>query len=892
MPPEPAPSRGIALVFGRFIIRTASMLVPPRRRSEWLEDWCAELWRLLQAAERDPRNYPNPELSAIRFSFGSIPHACWEFKEGFHMEGTFDDIRQAVRSLVASPGPTLVAVLTITLGLAGTTSIFTLVNSIIFRSPQGIARPVELVQIGRGSSPGDFDNVSYPLFQDYRSRNDVFSGVAAYAYRVLLLGAGDQSSRVTSQAVSENFFDVLGAPPALGRGFAADEADQDVALISHRLWRSRYGLDPSVLGQDIRLSGRTFRVVGVTEEGFSGVDVARQPTDVWIPIEAYARTREPVAASGLVSVSMNWLWVVARLEPGVNFELARESMTVLRAELDREYGVPRPQSILLVEGVGLRPAERAEAGRFSGLLLGVVGMVLVIACTNLASVFLARSIRRRGELGIRMALGASRGRVIRLLLVESLVISMLGGAIAFVASIWSAPRLVGILPASIAVDLRPDLNVFLFGFSVALASGIAFGILPALISSRVDLASVLGRLSAARGSSRSGLRSLLVTAQIALAFVLLVSAGLLGRSLANARSADPGFDSDVLVLSLAPGSIGDLSAGEVSTLYDETVRRVRGLAGVNHAALADSIPIAEFPSRYSVLPPGSEAGDVAALIPLPANTVGPGYFETLGIPVLSGRAFTRSDQEDELGRVAVINEALARRFWGAEDPIGRQIRFGGPRPPAEVIGVVGNSKTISLRGEPRPYLYLPFLTNDPTGMRLHVKTEGDPLRMREGITSAIEAVSPLLPVYGVSTLSAAIGDSFGETRTMAWLISGSGALAFLLACVGLYGTVSYSTAQRRREFGIRIAVGAGPTAIALLVLRGAAVVVVAGLISGAVLSFGATNLIASMLFGVSRGDVFVLVGIVLLLGVISMAASCIPAVRAMRADPVVSLVEE
>ena len=876
----------------RFIIGTASMLVPPRRRSEWLDDWCAELWQLLKAAEREPRIYPHPELSAIRFSIGSIPHALWEFKEGFHMEGTFNDIRQAVRSLVASPAPTLVAVLTITLGLVGTTSIFTLVNSIVFRSPRGIARPAELVQIGRGNLPEDFDNVHYPLFQDYRSRNDVFSGVAAYAYRVMLLGAGDQSSWVTTQAVSEDFFDVLGAPPVLGRGFAADEADRDAALISHRLWQSRYGSDPSVLGKDIRLSGRTFRVIGVTEEGFSGVDVAREPTDVWIPIEAYARTREPDMASNLVSVQVNWLWVVARLEQGISFELARESMTVLRAELDREYGVPRPQTILLVEGVGLRPAERAEAARVSGLLLGVVGMVLVIACTNLASVFLARSIRRRGELGIRMAMGASRGRVIRLLLVESLLISLFGGAIAFVASIWSAPPLVGILPASIAVDLRPDLNVFLFGVSVALAAGIAFGILPALVSSRVDLAPVLGRLSAARGSSRSGLRSLLVTAQIALAFVLLVGAGLLGRSLDNARSADPGFDSDVLVLSLAPGSIGGLSAGEVSTLYDETVRRVRSLPGVTHAALADSIPIAEFPSRYSVVPPGTEPGDVEGFVQLPANTVGPEYFETLDIPVLSGRSFTRSDQEADQGRVVVINESLARRFWGGEDPIGRQIRFPGPRPPAQVVGVVRDSKTLSLRIEPRPYLYLPFLVNDPTVMRLHVKTEGDPLGMQAEITGAIKEVSPLLPVYGVSTLGAAIGDSLSETRTMAWLISGSGALALLLACVGLYGTVSYSTAERRREFGIRTAVGAGPADIAALVLRGAAVLVLAGLISGAVLSFGATNLIQSMLFGVSGGDVFVLLGIGALLGVISMAASCVPAVRAMRTDPVVSLVEE
>ncbi len=887
---------------GRSLLAAISVLVPSSRREEWLAEWSAELWELLRRESRSSGR-GGVAIAAAGYLAGAPWSALWELKEEW-MGDIWQDVRYGARSLARAPGFLLVAVVTLALGIGANTTVFSLVNGLLLREPGGIAAPSELVRIGRKEAPA-FDNWSYPVFLDFRERAEWFSGVAGFASAgSLIVGTGQDAEAVPGQLVSHDYFDVLGVRLHLGRDFDAEETAAagagPVAVISHSLWQRRFGGSPDALGATLLVNGRGFQVVGVAPAGFGGSDILRAPADLWLPASMIETAYGPGASSMLGRRQSSWFWVFARLAPGVSHETATAATTALYARFDEEYPDLAGQGIQVARGIGMTPDDRAEAVTLSRILLGVVVLVLIIACANLAGLALARGAGRRGEMGVRTALGASRTRLVRQLFTESMMVALAGGAAAVGLTWLAAGKLHVVFPYQLSVSLEPDRTVLLFALLAALFAAILFGLLPALRTSRSDVRGVLAGSSRSVAGRGGRLRTALVALQLALSFVLLAGTGILLRSLHAARNVDPGFDADhVAVLDLDAGMRSGYDEDAARAFYQRLRDEAAAMPGVQAVGLVAELPIADFQSNHTPYRPGEVPGQRPEGTPPPppvlSNTADAGYFDAVGPTLLAGRTFTTADYGEDAEQVAVIDRTLAERFFDGLDPVGRTLPFQADpdwERPTRVVGVVSALRNRSLSGDPLAQYWIPFERNYRGDMTLVARTPGDPAALAPRLAALVERLDPGMPVLRTATLRDLVGGTLGETRLVSTLIAIFGLIALALAAIGLYGVMAHSVAQRRRELGIRVAIGATARDIGRMVLGQGLRVAALGLAAGLLLALAGLRLLQGMLFDTAPADPLALTAAGLVLLLVTLAAALLPARSAIRVEPRTALEEE
>lgn len=863
-------------------LRALARLVPRGRREDWLAEWLGEVEALARLrAAGQAGDYPG----WAAFVAGAVPHAMTTTMEGWTMDGVMHDVRYAGRVLSRAPGFTLVAALTLALGIGANASIFSLVNGLLFRPPSGIDEPERLVQIARSYDQAPrWDNWSWPALQTIRAQARALEGVAGYAPRAFVLGRGTDTERIEGQYVTGDYFDVLGVTPHVGRLLRPDDdlepGGHPVVVLSHALWTRRFGADPGVVGTTVSIGAAPFEVVGVAPAGFAGTEALATPPALWVPT-----MQMPGIGRSIAEWGSSWIEAVGRMRDGATPADVRTSMEVVTARLREADSAHEDIRALVEQGVGLSPADRRQARQLSAILMMIVGAVLLLACTNVANLFLARAGGRRAEMGVRMALGAGRARLARQLLVECLLIAVLGTLLAAPLVVGSGRFLPALFPYELAVPVGPDLPVLAFLIASGLLAGVVFGLAPAWAGTRRGTVEALKEGASTAGRARTRLRDGLVVAQLGLSLGLVSGAALLGRSVLNARSAQPGFEPEGLVAGIVDlattGRYADETEGRAAAR--RLLSAVEAIPGARSATLASQVPIAGGHSRATVRPVDREDVGYEAEYTL----VGPRYFETMGIPILRGRPLGGFDDEPE--RVVVVNEALARMFWPDQDPVGEEVVRGGAI--WRVVGVAGDVQMRSLREAGRPGVFYPMAQAFPPAVALTVRTDDAGQATTAALRAAVASVDPELPVAQTYDLHDALSISMGETRTIAWLIGAFAGLALVLAAVGLYGLVSFGAAQRVRELGIRLALGAPRQSLTRLLLARGMVIAGVGLLIGLGVSYGMGQAMRGLLFGVGATDPATLGAASVALAATAALASWIPARRASRVDAVVSLKE-
>jgi len=812
------------------------------------------------------------------------------------------DIRYGFRMVVKSPGFTAVAVLSLALGIGANTTIFSLVNTLLLR-PLPAERPEELVMVYTSDYSGTrYGSSSYPDYLDFREKNDALADLLASSPQSLTLTAGGQAERIFGELVTGNYFDLLGLEASLGRTFLPEEdrtpGTHPIVVLSHGLWQRRFGADPDLIGDVLLLNGQPYTVVGIGPEGFSGL--SRMFTvELWVPM-----MMQPQLAFGsdrLNQRSTRGLSLIGRLEPGATVEQAQASFTVLASQLKEAYGRQwldlrqdgRRITVVPESEARVPPHSQADILTFLGLLMSVVGLVLLIACANIANLLLARATGRRKEIAIRLSLGAGRLQLIRQLLTESILLSSLGGAMGFLLAIWTSGLLLAFkppLPLPITLDLQLDTRVLGFTALLSVCTGIVFGLAPALYTSKPELVSSLkdelGTL--AGGYRRSRLRSCFVVAQIGLSLLLLIGSGLFLLSLRSASTIDPGFDPDNIALMSIDLRLSGYTEPAGGEFYRQLLENVRALPGVESASLAEATPLSLFGSRRRIHVEGYES-QPGEDMEFHHNVVMPDYFETLHIPLAAGRSFTSGDRAGAAG-VVIVNETFARRFWPVRNPIGRRLSVTGQRGEfLDVIGVARDGKYNTLGEDPLPFYYLPAGQHYRSDMTLMVRTVSDPKNSLTSLRGEIEALDRKLPITGVTTMVEHMGISLFPARMAGTLLGTFGLLALVLAAVGIYGIMSFSVSQRTHEIGIRMALGAGQGDVLQLVVGHGLLLAVMGIAIGLAAAFALTRFLSSMLYGVSATDTLTFVGVPIVLIMVTLFASYIPARRATRVNPTVAL---
>jgi len=819
------------------------------------------------------------------------------------VETVVQDIRYGIRSLLKNPGFTAVAVLALALGIGANSTIFSLANSVFLR-PLPVPQSNRLVWLFTDRE----SNVSYPDYVDYGHQTDVFSSVLAYNWVALNLGSGGEADRVAGALVSANYFDVLNVKVERGRSFLPAEEQTPgaapVAVISQTLWQHYFSSDPSVIGKTVVLNGQQFTIIGLAPTGFVGTEEAF-PRDIWVPLAMQEQLRPAGAGprggqNPFKDRNARSLTVMARLNPDVSLRQAQSRMEYLAGQLAQAHPATNANRQITVYPAGNgRPAFRAQLLPVTWILLATVGLVLLIACANVANLLLARSTARRKEIAIRLALGASRGRIVRQLMTETVLLATLGGGAGFVLSFWTTSLLMALkpsVPLPININVRADWRVLAFTFLFSLVAGIIFGLVPALQASKPDVVPVLKDEASAFGHRHTlfSLRNLLVIAQVAMSLVVLVAAGLFLRSLRNAQAINPGFDApQVLAMSLATGAQG-YDETKSRLFYQQLIKRVQGLPGVKAASVAQSAPLSFLYSPFFASPTIVEGHEPPAGTNPPIignNTVGPDYFQVLGIPLLRGRDFS-AEMREGTPDVAIINETMARRFFANEEPLGRHLRVtrrGGQPVSCEIIGVVRDSKYLSLGEDPAPFVFFSSLQNPSPMMTVLVRADGNPKNLIAAVRHELQVLDPNLPPFNVITLADNIDISLFPARFGALLLGGFGLLALVLATVGIYGVMSYSVGQRTKEIGIRMALGAQVSSVLRLVVGQGMLLVSIGVAVGLVAAFALTRVVKSLLYGVSTTDRATFAVIALLLTIVALLACYLPARRAAKVDPLVAL---
>src|SRR5262245_19812763 len=810
------------------------------------------------------------------------------------MQTLWQDLRYGARMLMKKPGFTLIAVISLALGVGANTAIFSVVNAALLR-PLPVEKPEALVGLYR-KVPQDpnYNRFSYPNYVDVRDRNQSFESLAAYYFTPFNLSGGGQTERVYGKVVSGNYFSTLGVKMNQGRAFLPEEDRapnaNPVAVIGYGLWQRRFGGDPALVGKTITLNGQGFTVVGVTPPQFQGAELGMVP-DVFVPMMMQSRAMP--GRNWLDGRGIGWLRVVGRLKPGVSVEQAQAEMTGLGNQLRSEYPqVNETFGIAVVQDFGIHPQFRDMARNFLLILMCVVGLVLLIACANVASQLLARAAERQQELGVRLALGAGRSRLIGQLLTESMLLAALGG----VAGLVIAPWLIHALSVAMAqanplpstVEFQLERRVLAFTVAASLLTGLTFGIAPAISAARTDLMKIIKGDTAGRAHVKTRLRSIFVGAQVALSLALLVAAGLFIRSLQSAQRIDVGFDTErQLLLTFDLGLQGyDRDRGRA--FQQQLEQRVAALPGVQSVSFSGVVPLGLGSDQDTgIVIEGYTPPDGLQGVTINYNVVGANYFQTMGIPLVQGRDFGAQDHEKS-APVAIVNETAARRFWPNLPAVGRRVGYGGSAY-VEVIGVARDSKYITLGEAPTPYLYIPTSQNYLSSATLQARASGDPSELIGAVQREVQALDKDLPVFGVKTMSQQLQGALMAPRLAAALLGVFGAVAMLLAAVGVYGVVSYVVAGRTREFGLRMALGARPRNVAWLALRGGMTPVWIGIVIGLGASLAATRLLESFLYGVSASDPMAYAAAAILLGAVALLASFIPAWRTTKVDPMIAL---
>jgi predicted permease len=805
------------------------------------------------------------------------------------------DIRYGWRQLLKHPGFTLLAILSMALGIGANTAVFSLVDTVLLR-PLPVREPSQLIAVdGQLRNGTDFTLQSYLNYKDYRDRNTVFSGLLAYRFVVASLSHNGVNERVWGYDVSGNYFDVLGVKPALGRGFLREEdetpASHPVVILSHACWQKRFAGDPSIIGQTILLNTHAFTIVGVSPAGFVGTEVAFAP-EFWVPL-MMAKQIEP-GSTWLEMRESDNLFVIGRLKTGVTVGQAKAQLDGITGQMAKEHPKENAgRSVLLMPPGLFIPDIRNSIFAVSGLLAVVGALVLLLACVNLANLLLARATERRREIGIRLAVGASRARLVRQLLTESVMLSVAGGAFGLLFAGWTNHVVGSIkLPTDIALifDLRIDWRVLAFTLALSILTGMVFSLIPALQSSKPELVPALKDEGAMTGFRRSRLRNALVIAQVALSLILLISAGLIVRSLQAAQRMRPGFNpQNAVALSFDLGLQGyDDAKGRA--FYQRVMERARALPGVRSIAATDVLPLSlDYSSNtiYIEGQPVRSKSDLPLAIPY---SVSPGFFETMGMD-LRGRDFLPNENKKET-RVALVNETFARRFLPGQEAIGKRYNHSGPDDPFwEIIGVVPDGKYNTLGEEPKAVVYRPLRYFD-SQFTLAARTQGDPRTVLAALRRMVQELDPTLPIYDAKTLTEHMDIPLFPAKMAAGVLTSFGVLALLLAAVGIYGVMSYVVAGRTREIGLRMALGAQSADVLRLILRQGMLLAAIGTIIGLAIGFGGTRLLKTLLYGVSAVDPMTFAAVTLLLGSVTLLACWLPAHRATRVDPMIALRSE
>jgi len=836
------------------------------------------------------------------------------------MQTIWQDLRYGARMLLKNPGFTLIAVMTLALGIGANTAIFSLTDQILLRLLP-VERPEELVVLrspgpkgGKVWSDGDdAASFSYPMYKDLRDRgNNVFSGLLArFAIPLSVAGAG-QTERADGELVSGNYFDVLGVRPDLGRVFNQEDdrapGAHPVIVLSHAYWTRRFGADPAILNKTLMVNGTLMTVIGVSREGFRGVQVGQTP-DVFIPMMMKAQMTPNW--NGLDDHNDYWLAIMGRLKPGMSRARTEEAVrpgyrsiledelplkSRLRAETRQRFLEKR---ILLDDGSKGRQILQVDAKKPFLILMGMASLALLIACANVANLLLARGAARQREIAVRMALGAWRWRLMRQFLLESLLLSLIGGAVGLVVAAWTIQGLVASIPPSVgALGLSTDLNPRLLGFALALSTltGLLFGVAPAARATRLNLEATLRE----QGSSVSGglssvrFRKALVVSQIVLTTVLLVGAGLFARSLNNLNRLDLGLRADHLIaFSVAP-ELNGYSPLRTIAFFDDLRQGIAALPGVRSVSAAEIPILTDSNSSSNVTIEGYQAQEHEDMN-IYNNRIGPDYFAMMGIPLLGGREFTVADGAGG-PKVAIINETAARRFFANRNPLGSHFAFGAGdkvRPDIEIVGVVKDSKHATVREEKRLFAYLPYAQKTELGrITFYARTDQDVASIAPSLRREVERRDSNLPIYDLKSLRRQADESLFNDRFLTFLSICFGLLAAALAAIGLYGVMAYTVTRRIREIGIRIALGATQGRMAWLILREVALLALAGLLAGVPLAFALGRAAESLLFGVKAGDPLIFAAASLLLALVALLGGYLPARRAAKVDPMVALRRE
>ncbi len=816
----------------------------------------------------------------------------------------WQDLRYGARMLLKTPGFTAVAALSLAFGIGANTAIFSLVDKAMIRKLP-VEEPERLVVVSATSSRGLSTAFTYPDFADYRDGNQVFEGLVCYTQRALTLNDGGLAERVQGMIVSGNYFTALRVQPALGRGFLPEEdktrGSHPVIVISYGLWQRRFGADPALVGKAVNLNGYSFTVVGIAPPEFTGTIPGSVP-DVYVP----------VMMQGLVSPSwkfdplfgprsrgLAWLEVLGRLKPGVGREQATAAMNALGSQIAKTNpnpdGASRFEPKFVLEDGSRGNTSLLRDLRFPlQMLMATVGLILLIACANVANLLLARAGARQKEIAVRLAVGAGRGRLIRQLLTESLLLAALGGGTGLALAASISGLVVSYTPpntfSTLTLDNRLDWRVLGFTLCVTLLTGILFGLAPALSASRPDLVSALKDESTLFGAGvrRQSLRNLLVVGQVALSLIVLVGAGLCVRSLQKLQAIDAGFDASKVLVMSADVSLSGYNNERGLRFYSELLERIKTLRGVEAASLAAQLPLGTAIS--STLKVDGYAPKPGEDLSSDFNIIGPDYFRTMKIPLLDGREFGQSDTTTA-PQVVIINETAVRRYWPGQSPLGQRLILG--RAPdeevREIVGVVKDSKYRQLTEAVRPAIYVPLAQDYRANMALHVRTAGEPEAMLAVVRREVQAMDASLPLYNIKTLEEQRNSSLYTSRLAATLLTVFGLVALLLAAVGLYGVMAYAVNRRTREIGIRLALGAQGHDVLRQMLAEGMTLVTIGVAFGLAGAFALTRLMKTLLFGVSATDPLTFGVIAGLLLVVAMLACFIPARRATKVDPLVAL---
>lgn len=807
------------------------------------------------------------------------------------------DVRFGFRMMAKNYGFTLIAVITMMLGIGANTTIFSFVNALLLR-PLPVAQPERLVNVHATSPDGSsFHSFSYPDYVDYRDQNEVFDGLSAYTINTYSLNTGGQSERVFGIVTSENFFTLMGIRPTFGRFYTAEEnrteSGDPVVVISHGYWQRRFASDTSLVGQTLTLNGHAYTVIGIAPPKFTGPRVAFAP-DIYVPMWTQP-IASPRLANWLTNRNGGSLELVGRLKPGVTVEGAQANLSAIAQRLAEQYpDTHRGKGVdVRPTNTGLGQMQGAAIG-FISVLMAIVGLVLLIACANVAGLSLARAAARRKEIAVRLAMGASRARIVRQFLTESVLLFLFGGVAGLLLAAWLTDLLLAFkppVPFTIELDLGFDWRVLGFTLLVSLVTGIVFGLAPALQASRADVLPALKDETGGSGYQRSRLRGVFVVGQIAVSLVLLVSTGLFLRSLQHARALDPGFNPENVLNVGFDLSIQGYTEARGQQFYKQLLERARALPGVEAATLARNVPLNGSNMELGINVEGREPPAGSRSFHTDFNVVGDKYFSSLGINLLRGRDFNDRDKKG-VPRVAVINETMAHRFWPGEDAVGKRFFLGqvSDGEPVEVVGVVKDGKYRTLGEDPRPYFYMAAAQEYQPQMTLHIRTRpGDEANVLAGLRQEVDSVDRTIPFLDMMPLTRAIGVSLIPIKVAATVAGFFGLVGLLLAAVGIFGVVSFNVSQRTREIGIRTALGAQRADVLKLIINQGMRLAVVGVFVGLLASVAVTRLLSSLLYGISPTDTVTFIGVALLLIITALIASYIPARRATRVDPMTAL---